>query len=299
MPDHGWDDFSAHLRDDVSTPYFIYGKAGSGKSTLIKYIVDHPESARNLKRWASLDNSELIVADFFFWNLSTSLQKSTLGLLRVLIHTVLRKHPELIPAVFPDLYHPGKEHLGEPNYTEIERAWRLLIAKSSTFMKLTVFIDGIDEFEGDHKRLSEFICSLVSSKVKVVISSRPINTCLHVFDHCPALRLQDLTARDMQIYVKGTLMSHETMVQVTKLFPKDTHEIVTELKEKADGVFLWVRLAVKLLVDGLESGDSIDDLRKKLRSLPGDLREIYKRMISKITPEHQIQAAQIFRLLQT
>ncbi|KAH6951183.1 hypothetical protein BKA56DRAFT_505764, partial [Ilyonectria sp. MPI-CAGE-AT-0026] len=297
--DDGWDNFSMHFRGTATTPYFINGKAGSGKSTLMKYIVDHPETMMHFRQWAAGDRSELIVTDFFFWNLGTSLQKSALGLLRAFMFTVLKNHPKLIPAVFPDVYQTWKDDMGEPSYAEIKGAWKLLIEKSATLLKLAIFIDGIDEFEGDHKDISEFICSLVSPKVKVVVTSRPINACLHVFRQCPSLRLQDITTRDMQLFVEGILVSHQMMAQVTKRYPEDTREIVAEIREKADGVFLWVRLVVKLLVNGLELGDSMEGLRRKLRSLPRDLREIYRRMISKITPEHQIQAAEIFRLLQT
>ncbi len=34
-----WDNFTSYLsRTDINTPYFINGKAGSGKSTLMKFI---------------------------------------------------------------------------------------------------------------------------------------------------------------------------------------------------------------------------------------------------------------------
>jgi hypothetical protein len=298
--DNGWDDFTAHLlRKDVDTPYFINGKAGSGKSTLMKFIVNHHDTKKHLAQWAEQD--KLIVAKFFFWNLGTSLQKSVLGMLRTLMHTILDAHPELIPAVFTEAYHNWKESetIEEPTYVELKRSFRTLIAKSAKFLKLCIFIDGIDEFEGDHLDISEFILSLASPKVKVVVSSRPINACLYAFRKCSALKLQDLTKDDMEIFVQDNLASHETMVLLTKQYPTDTREIVTEIQEKAQGVFLWVRLVVRLLTDGLVAGDTIEELRDKLRSLPPDLRDLYRRMMSKITPEDRVKAAKIFKIIHT
>jgi hypothetical protein len=295
-----WDDFSAHLtKANVHTAYWINGKAGSGKSTLMKFVLNDSRTEESLARWAGGD--ELLILNFFFWNLGTPLQKSSVGMLRAFLHSVLDKHPELIPAVFPGLYQNWKntDANSEPTYTEVKKAFEILVEKASRFLKLCIFVDGIDEFEGDHKDISLFLCSLVSPQVKVVVSSRPINACIHAFQGCSTLRLQDLTNHDMQIFVKGNLSSHQFMVELTKRFPQDANDLVTEIQTKAEGVFLWVKLVVRLLVDGLESGDDMKDLKRKLRLLPADLRELYRRMMSQMKPEYQAQAAKIFQLLHT
>ncbi|KAF2787194.1 hypothetical protein K505DRAFT_258251, partial [Melanomma pulvis-pyrius CBS 109.77] len=89
------------------------------------------------------------------------------------------------------------------------------------------------------------------------------------------------------------------MVPLARRCPEICHAIILEIKEKAEGVFLWVKIVVKLLVDGLKSGDSIEELQVKLHSLPGDLRALYRRMIFQIPLEYQTQAVEIFQLLQT
>lgn len=50
-----------------------------------------------------------------------------------------------------------------------------------------------------------------------------------------------------------------------------------------------------MLVDGLEAGDNMKDLQEKLRSLPPDLRDLYRGMIDKMELRHQRQAAKIFK----
>lgn len=292
-----WDDFVAYLSGtDVVAPYFINGKAGSGKSTLMKFIVSNSKTREALARWAG--PADFLVVNFFFWNLGTTLQRSNVGMLRALIHAVLKKHPELIPAVFPSLYQNWKssDANDEPSYIEVKKAFEILIEKSSKFLKLCIFIDGLDEFEGDHREMSRFLRSLASDHVKFVISSRPISSCLNAFKGCPTLRLQDLTMNDMEIFVNGELCSHESMIKLARRFPVETNNLVTEIREKASGVFLWVKLVVSLLVDGLEAGDDIIDLQNTLRSLPPDLRDLYRRMMAQMEPKYQIQAAELFQL---
>jgi hypothetical protein len=292
-----WTDFVAHLAgEDVVEPYFINGKAGSGKSTLMKFIVGHSKTMNALRQWAR--KGELLVVNFFFWNLGTTLQKTHVGMLRSLLHDILEKYPELIPAVFPSIYQNWKASEAdiEPSYVEVKRAFKLLIEKSSSFLQLCLFIDGIDELEGDHKDVSRFLYSLASPGVKLVVSSRPINASLHVFSGCPFLKLQDLTRRDMDIFVEGELSSHKSMIELSNHYPQEAKELVAGLVNKAEGVFLWVTLVVRLLVDGLEEGDDIEDLRRIFESLPKDLRDLYRHMMSRMTPEYRTQGAEIFQM---
>lgn len=294
---NSWDSFTSHLTtQEVVKPYFVNGKAGSGKSTLMKYIINEPRTQELLAKWAG--TKQLLVLRFFFWNLGTPLQKTHVGIMRSFVHTILQKYPELIPSVFPQLYQGWKEtdSSSEPTYTEIKQAFQLVLEKSAKFLRLCIFVDGIDEFDGDHRDLSLYLSSLASKDVKLVVSSRPISACLHVFLGCPTLRLQDLTKQDMNTYVIGNLASHSLMVQLTKRLPQEAGELVSEIKEKAEGVFLWVKLVVHLLIEGLEDGDTMVDLQNKLHLLPPDLKDLYRRMLSKMHMEHQIQAAEIFQL---
>jgi hypothetical protein len=291
-----WSDFLLHLQQDQSTPYFISGKAGSGKSTLMKFIYDNLRTRTALERWAGA--SELVRLHFFFWDLGTTLQKTHVGMLRALLHTVLDQHPELVPAVFPRLYRNWKTSDAdiEPQYVEMKKAFERLIEKSR-FLKLAIFIDGIDEFGGDHRDMALFLRSLASSHVKLIVSSRPLNACLDALAGCPNLRLQELTRPDMEKFVQGELSSNRLMARMMKQFPKRASELIIDLLDKAEGVFLWVKLVVRLLVDGLENGDTLEELHAKLTLLPCYLRDLYRNMFGKMRIEYQKQAAVIFQLL--
>lgn len=79
--------------------FWIRGKAGSGKSTLMKFLSHHEETERVLKSWSG--QQQLVVASFYFWYAGTDLQKSQEGLLRSLVYEILSKCPELISVSVP------------------------------------------------------------------------------------------------------------------------------------------------------------------------------------------------------
>jgi hypothetical protein len=287
-----WSDFSAHLRNDSMDPYFVNGKAGSGKSTLMKYVQTHDTTRALLEQWAG--SKKLAVSHFYFWNLGTPLQKTHTGLLRALLYGILEQYPELIPAVFPKLYR-ARARLDEecaPQYIELKEAFALMVEKSN-FLKIAILIDGIDEFDGDHQDMAMFLRSLSSTDLKLVVSSRPLNACLGALEGCPSLRLQDLTRPDMKIYVEEKLSCHPLMIRS----PEQASLLTTELMDKADGVFLWVVITVRLLIKGVEDGDNLGELQQTLRSLPTDLKSLYRRMFGTMDPHYRRQGSELFQLI--
>lgn len=82
--------------DDI---FWVQGKAGSGKSTFMKFFFEHEQTQLHLQRWV---DGDVIAAAFFFWRAGSSeLEKSYLGLLRGLLYQVLQEHPQLIELVLP------------------------------------------------------------------------------------------------------------------------------------------------------------------------------------------------------
>lgn len=54
------------------------------------------------------------------------------------------------------------------------------------------------------------------------------------------------------------------------------------LEEKAEGVILWVRLAIKSFLHGLTNRDSIQLLEQRLENLPSGMNELYSTMLAGI-----------------
>lgn len=63
-----WTNFASWLEHKVEVPaknqtYWINGKAGSGKSTLMKFILEHDKLYESLRKWAG--SSTLLILNFF------------------------------------------------------------------------------------------------------------------------------------------------------------------------------------------------------------------------------------------
>lgn len=94
--EHPWNSFQEWLSSGNGI-YWVNGKAGSGKSTLMRYIFDDIRTSEHLRKWSK--RVPVTIATFFFWNSGTPEQKSQIGLLRALLFQILHQHPHLIPTV--------------------------------------------------------------------------------------------------------------------------------------------------------------------------------------------------------
>lgn len=79
--------------------FWISGKAGAGKSTLMKFITsdDNEHTKAALQTWA--DPCKAIVASHYFWSSGEELQRSYGGLWRSLLFDMFSQVPEMISVV--------------------------------------------------------------------------------------------------------------------------------------------------------------------------------------------------------
>ncbi|PLB37993.1 uncharacterized protein BDW47DRAFT_125696 [Aspergillus candidus] len=276
--------------------YWVNGKAGSGKSTLMKFIHSHPRTARSLAVWAG--NHELVRSTFFLSNLGHWLQKSPAGLIRTLLHDALNRHRHLIPLVVPDLCRAAAkleptERLSEPTFAELSKAFQNLIRSDSANLRICFLIDGVDECEGDYSEILNLVASASQSRqIKIIVSSRPIPPCVAAFSGSASLRLQDLTYDDIGLYVEDKLLQ-----ELQRRIGEHAPALVLEIVEKSSGVFLWIVLVVRSLILGVQSMDRIDDLQRRVDELPSDLTELYSHMLQRIDPLYKTQAWELFQLV--
>ncbi|MCJ1386458.1 hypothetical protein MMC17_009584 [Xylographa soralifera] len=255
--------------------YWITGKPGSGKSTLMKFICQDERTRAGLQRWAGA--SELITASFYFWIAGVSIQKSAIGLLQSLMFEILQQNRNLIPRLFPWRWRTHQyRDIKSQSWTENEfwDAIKILKTQMTQDSRFCFFIDGLDEFEGDHDWLVKFVRELGGlPHVKICVSSRPWVVFDDGFKDVPMLRVQDLTQGDIKRYVETELRSHQRWPKLCAKEPNKATELVHDISAKSSGVFLWVYLVIRSLKDGLRNGDSISDLQRRVGSFPSDLEE--------------------------
>lgn len=155
-----------------NSPFWICGKLGSGKSTLVAHIMQDPRTRQGLDRWRG--DCQLCIFKFFFWRAGSELQRSILGLLRSLLYQICQFERRLVPRILSAL----------STNASIIPVWTIQALKAGIIkafdetdhLRFSIFIDGIDEFIGDYNELLDLILELqVHSHVKVCVSSRPEN----------------------------------------------------------------------------------------------------------------------------
>jgi hypothetical protein len=292
-----WDNFVKWLEGD-SALYWITGKPGSCKSTLMKYLHNNPRIPALLQHWSS--ELPLTIAGFFFWNSGTEMQMSELGLLQTLLHCAIGEDCKLIPTLFPERWRSymllgGSLHPW--SMSELLRAFNILISDSSR--AFFFLVDGLDEFDGEGAELADFIQDAVSSRanVKICVASRPWLVFEDAFQKLPSLRIEVLTSADINLFVTDKLCGNRMFLELQKVQPQEAECLISEVTEKASGVFLWVRLVVTSLLEGLRDGDSIQDLQERLLELPSDLERLFSKILDQLNPAYFRQVSIYFQLV--
>ncbi len=295
--DEPWSSFVDWLRGDDGL-YWITGKPGSGKSTLMKFLDDDVRTGENVRQWSR--HHPLICASFYFWNSGTEIQMSNEGLARSLLHSMCQTSPELIPDIFPDRWEAlhlfGATH---KRWTMAELLCALRMIATPTFSNRRFFflIDGLDEFEGDKGELVDLLKAMGACKhVKICVSSRPWIEFQEAFALRPSLRVEDLTLSDIQVYVESSFNASPRFSEIRQRDPASAYELFTAIAERSSGVFLWVHLVVKSLLQGIRNGDKFTQLRERLAELPSDLKNLFQNILDRTEPRYQPDASRLFRI---
>ncbi|KAK3374724.1 prion-inhibition and propagation-domain-containing protein [Podospora didyma] len=249
-PNVQWDDLSEWLRSGEGV-YWISRKAGSGKSTLMKYLFHHPRTTEMLAKWSG--SRPLTKASFFLWNLGAPEQHSQEGLARALFN--------------------------------------------ATTGSYCFFIDGLDEYSGKLGDGVAFINSLViNCNLKVIVSSRPMDQCAQAFSALPSQKLEDLTRDDISRVVDDTIGAHHYMKTLMSQDCIAVRKLVQDFKKKASGVFLWVILACRSLLEGFAAYDYLAELQQRVNELPPELDDLFRHILNKVAQPHRIQGAKLLRI---
>ncbi|KAF4556720.1 Hypothetical protein D9617_1g085990 [Elsinoe fawcettii] len=279
-----WDSLVDWLKDhERHDTFWISGKPGSGKSTLMSYIRTHSRFMELLEKCAG-PSKKFVVLDFYFWLAGpSSLQRSIVGLLRTLLYRLLDFDPALAGAAFDF-------HFKEPEWTVAG-----LLLKIKTIIECAaedhiflVMIDGLDECTDSAFDLRFSLEKLVKMpQVRLLASSRPDRALEVFFDGSKMLRLQDLTAGDILGYCQYKL----------QYYSRHSDSIARFAAECSDGVFLWVDVIVNTVISGFEDGEDQDDLYRRIKQVPTQLDELYNSLLSKMGAQNSSRASKYFKLM--
>lgn len=167
--------------------------------------------------------------------------------------------------------------------------------------RFCIFIDGLDEYDDKGEKPQDLVKTIwelsLSDDVKLCISSRPYPIFVEEFGGTLApnlvLKVEDHTKDDIEYYIREKFKATKNFARLENITPEYS-EFISEVASKAEGVFLWVYLVVVNLEMGIENGDSLIKLRKRLDKCPSDLDEFFLQMLEDIDPSYQKQAMRTF-----
>jgi hypothetical protein len=219
--------------------FYINGKPGVGKSTLMKFIYTRTERE-------TADNAATI--SFFFSARGHDLEKSTLGMHRSLLWQLLEKLPDLQEV----LDNPQVSRLDFKQYSN-HPTWEIdllcdLFSNAIERLgqrRLTCFVDALDECDVYQVRaMVDYFEDLgqravqTGSKLYICFSSRHYPHISTQYGRKLTLEDQDGHGQDLEKYVRSKFKARKG---------KGFEEVKTEIIQKAAGIFLWVVLVVPIL----------------------------------------------------
>ncbi|KAF2203093.1 hypothetical protein GQ43DRAFT_470318 [Delitschia confertaspora ATCC 74209] len=281
--------------------FWISGKPASGKSTLLKFAVsdtrtyEHLHENNSINRW--------ITGDFFFTNRGKQEQRCVEGLLQRILFQLLSQSKELLPFIERIF----KEHADHHGWLLIylEDALKKIIEQRKVPINICLFVDALDEqsegYYQNHATLLNYLRSLVERadgktvRLLLCLTSRPENIFVDCLRGYPGFRIHEHTQGDIDMYVNNRIAQYVSSRPDLGVDPNNTaffRELCSQVCRRAEGVFLWVKLVVTDIIEGLRDGDPPNALQRKLDTLPGDgdLQQLYSGILLRLPPNYLHEA---------
>jgi len=261
---------------------WISASAGSGKTILCASLIGH------------LEQLKLAPVAYFFASQHAQSGGEPSAIIRSWIAQLAQCDPDILELL--EEYH-------ETGHKAVESTiWSVFRSIISQNRKLIFVLDGFDEYNRVGDVRAEFLQELKKategSDTRVLISSRNekdieaelspfiTKTLGHVLLECKVSK-EDVR-HDILRYSKSV---------VERSLPDKNDELkgnlATELAEKCDGMFLWIKLQ-----RGLRSGKTAKELHRTVRNMPTGLTETYERNWKQVLardPEDRERALAILR----
>ncbi|RDH27741.1 hypothetical protein BDQ94DRAFT_175329 [Aspergillus welwitschiae] len=298
-----------HSQKANDNTYWISGKPGSGKSTLMKFLYNHDQTRAILKEWAG--QQKLVISGFYFWISGGSrLLKSQLGLLRSLVFEVFWHMPEVIEYACPERYAKGLKPMqyGSLAWTlnELLEALKRATTNAQSNTRFCFFIDGLDECDGYPQAMVDLIRDRFpkSPDIKFCLASRKWNAFIDEYGDVLGEReiprhlyLEDLTQTDIRRYVQRRLQAQRRFQQWHRGDPVSSKRLIEDVVKKAEGVFLWVTLVVESLIRGVQNKDHLATLQDRLDKIPSELPDYFAHMLRNVEDIYKVDAAKIYQIM--
>uniref|UniRef100_A0A0D2YIY7 NACHT domain-containing protein n=1 Tax=Fusarium oxysporum (strain Fo5176) TaxID=660025 RepID=A0A0D2YIY7_FUSOF len=201
-----WASFNSWLQSDDKL-FYIQGKPGSGKSTLVKFILDQEQTKDLVQRWSP----DATILSYFFWKIGSEEQKSIKGLWCSLLYQRLQDQQQLILSILQRFNHLSRHsEYHDWAMKDLKTVWDYLANMDNRH--LCIFVDGLDEIrneDGFSKLLGSIDTISMFPEIKMCVSTRPEARIIRWLKTKKAagILLEDLTRYDMLVFILRAYIS--------------------------------------------------------------------------------------------
>ena len=248
---------------------WIKGKPGCGKSTIMKTAFLRAKKERS---------RGVTISYFFNARASDSLEKSSLGMYRSLVHQLLQAIPEL-PCEFKKQFRGKANGVQVEEWTIIElQNYILSVVENIQDVPLTIFIDALDE--GEDNDIRDMVAFLEELGDVSLTGTASFHICLSS-RHYPRINIRNGVSlivenqqghdQDIIKYVRNKLSGDNSPRHET---------LMSDICQKASGVFLWVVLVVPMLNALYDKGQEAA-MQKRLQEIPRELNGLFAEILGR------------------
>lgn len=284
--------------------FWIQGKPASGKSTLMNYLSSNQQLlAAHLLSSTSYD--WVVVYHFFDFRSKKHLPNSFSGFLRSLLLQLCSELPEYRESArMADLARKLKTQ--EYSANDLESAVNEVF--KSTVRPVLLLVDGLDEYEAARfgatettkPELCKFLKGICSRRTRVCIASRPDPPFPTEFRGVRTIKMDLLNKPGILSFATEELtdisISGDSQHPTRVLEPR-LKSLAEDIAERASGVFLWARFAVTQIQEGESYAENADELQQRLDQVPDDLKDIYSKILSRMTVQNKEVTCRLLLLL--
>ncbi|KAK0640299.1 Vegetative incompatibility protein HET-E-1 [Lasiodiplodia hormozganensis] len=259
---------------------WICGPSGAGKSTVMKRITQH------LKK-----SDGRLVLSYFFDGRTSSIHSSPQGCYRHLLSQVLPYEPMYLAELSRvcKMINLEKDRGGSTTDLLHQQFMRFLPGIASQ-TPLTILIDGLDE-AGAMKMASEFR-ALWSSPHR---SNVDLKVCISCHDPARWASDGDLEA-DVEMHNRDDIRKF-VHLRLGEEEDPDWIKLEEHIQQKAAGNFQWARLVATEMARLKRDGCDLPALERRLKTIPGDLTQLYRRLMEDVDAEETPRVIQMFHWL--
>ncbi|MCJ1345407.1 hypothetical protein MMC31_003614 [Peltigera leucophlebia] len=261
---------------------WISGKPGSGKSTLMKYVL------QAIQQGESMSFSKPVTLSFFFHGRGVELQKTPLGLFRSLLHQLLKKFPAPLYEVVQTFQSNCKDmEKWEWHQKDLQRLLKACLPKVLEECAVRILVDALDECgEVAARELVTYFQDLLSwcSSAK-----RGLSICFSC-RHYPVVAI----GGGLELCVEHENHSDIRRYIEEKLQPaiqndEELQELQDEIFNRSSCIFQWVVLVLDRAIWQHREGYSLPYILEQLYKTPAGLDSLYKDILQRLNKDKQNQ----------